>query len=217
MLSLLYFILSAPVPDLHQPLHSAALFTVEVFPHGDKGGNAIQIKRRGASGGAKNVHSVWDGFLGQSSRFNHIQGKAHDLIGAHQAEFNAPVVAMPYDVWSTEVVQIAASQAYEPLADQLSDAEQQGEARRWPLAYRDGRTTESAATKFAELVSCTPMAGRVVLIRQHSGIRYRPGRIVRICRQPCIDGISVVGWEAAYQTCDLLILCESAPTAFGRH
>src|SRR5262245_47018286 len=42
------------VGDIHQPLHSSALFSQKLFPEGDRGGNDIKTKQRG------NLHSLWD-------------------------------------------------------------------------------------------------------------------------------------------------------------
>ncbi|MDH3990912.1 MAG: S1/P1 nuclease, partial [Gammaproteobacteria bacterium] len=44
--------------DLHQPLHTVALFSKEFFPKGDRGGNSIQVVWGGET---KNLHAVWDG------------------------------------------------------------------------------------------------------------------------------------------------------------
>jgi hypothetical protein len=41
------------VGDLHQPLHSSALYTKEIFKDGDRGGNSIL-------GEKYNLHSIWD-------------------------------------------------------------------------------------------------------------------------------------------------------------
>jgi hypothetical protein len=46
------------VGDLHQPMHSTALFSQDRFPEGDKGGNSIPLVR------GRNLHSLWDGLLG---------------------------------------------------------------------------------------------------------------------------------------------------------
>jgi hypothetical protein len=46
------------VGDIHQPLHSTALFSMVHYPKGDRGGNEIKLKR------GKNLHSLWDGLLG---------------------------------------------------------------------------------------------------------------------------------------------------------
>jgi hypothetical protein len=56
------------VGDIHQPLHSTALFSQKLFPEGDRGGNLIRTVQR------RNLHSLWDGFPG---------GKV-DLREAHQ-------------------------------------------------------------------------------------------------------------------------------------
>ncbi len=45
------------VGDLHQPLHTVALFSGAYFPKGDRGGNSIEVTWGGDS---RNLHSVWD-------------------------------------------------------------------------------------------------------------------------------------------------------------
>jgi len=47
------------VGDLHQPLHSTALFSAAHFPKGDRGGNSIPLVR------GDNLHSLWDNLLGR--------------------------------------------------------------------------------------------------------------------------------------------------------
>jgi len=42
------------VGDLHQPLHTGGAVTDNLFPDGDRGGNAIRIR------GGSNLHAVWD-------------------------------------------------------------------------------------------------------------------------------------------------------------
>jgi len=46
------------VGDIHQPLHSSALFSGGLFPDGDRGGNLVKTRQR------SNLHSLWDGFPG---------------------------------------------------------------------------------------------------------------------------------------------------------
>lgn len=60
--------------DLHQPLHSTALFSQERFKKGDKGGNGIPIK------GKKNLHSLWDGILGTSKSINVLSEKVEGYL-----------------------------------------------------------------------------------------------------------------------------------------
>jgi len=44
--------------DLHQPLHTVALFSKAYFPSGDRGGNSIDVVQ---GDGLRNLHAVWDG------------------------------------------------------------------------------------------------------------------------------------------------------------
>jgi hypothetical protein len=53
------------VGDVHQPLHAAARFT-QTQPHGDDGGNDVQVREGTAS--PKRLHSFWDGILGTSKK-----------------------------------------------------------------------------------------------------------------------------------------------------
>ena len=45
------------VGDIHQPLHSSAMFTPRLFSEGDRGGNSIKV-------GKYNLHSTWDWAVG---------------------------------------------------------------------------------------------------------------------------------------------------------
>src|SRR5206468_2522083 len=51
------------VGDIHQPLHSAALFSTRLFREGDRGGNSIKTKQSG------NLHALWDNFPGRTDTF----------------------------------------------------------------------------------------------------------------------------------------------------
>jgi hypothetical protein len=44
--------------DIHQPLHSVALFSESLFPGGDRGGNEIDVHWGDRT---RNLHAVWDG------------------------------------------------------------------------------------------------------------------------------------------------------------
>ena len=60
--------------DIHQPLHTAQLFTAE-YPNGDRGGNEICI--RPAEGRrAINLHAFWDGVIISSSNVSHLQKRS---------------------------------------------------------------------------------------------------------------------------------------------
>lgn len=44
--------------DMHQPLHTVALFSAAYFPKGDRGGNSINVAWGDE---VRNLHAVWDG------------------------------------------------------------------------------------------------------------------------------------------------------------
>jgi hypothetical protein len=53
------------VGDLHQPLHSVALVN-NTYPDGDHGGNNFFIRTSAKTNQSQNLHSLWDGLLGNS-------------------------------------------------------------------------------------------------------------------------------------------------------
>jgi len=68
--------------DLHQPLHTTALFSTKYFPKGDKGGNSIAIKGQGQ---ISNLHWYWDSRLNNTTKFKIIDLKAQKLIEKYHA------------------------------------------------------------------------------------------------------------------------------------
>jgi hypothetical protein len=64
------------VGDIHQPLHSSALFSRKLFPEGDLGGNRILTKQHG------NVHILWDSFPGDKIQFKTAHQDALKLMAA---------------------------------------------------------------------------------------------------------------------------------------
>lgn len=60
------------VGDIHQPLHCTAMFT-EQFPAGDRGGNLALVR---IGRGKKNLHSFWDGLLGEKISLAEVGGTA---------------------------------------------------------------------------------------------------------------------------------------------
>jgi hypothetical protein len=61
------------IGDLHQPLHSCALVSVNQFRKGDKGGNDIPLTR------GRNLHSLWDNLLGRSDSYSNVLKVANEL------------------------------------------------------------------------------------------------------------------------------------------
>ena len=65
------------VGDVHQPLHTSALFTTD-FPNGDQGGNLIFIRTR-ANANTTRLHSFWDGLIIANESFPQVRDKANEL------------------------------------------------------------------------------------------------------------------------------------------
>ena len=93
--------------DIHQPLHSTALFAKKTFPEGDRGGNLIRFKR-------SNLHSQWDRLLGTSWKYSDITRKAvgisHDP--ALKQLGKAATQKMAFETWSDESHVLAKEHAY---------------------------------------------------------------------------------------------------------
>ena len=66
------------VGDVHQPLHTTALFST-VFPNGDRGGNLWFIKF--GNGQATKLHAFWDGLILDSEDFQAVSNRAIQLRG----------------------------------------------------------------------------------------------------------------------------------------
>ena len=80
------------VGDLHQPLHTTALFSKQ-FPDGDRGGNLFIVR---STSGRINLHAYWDSLLGNA--------EAQTIIGFH-----------------AQKIQTAAATKREAFAKQLED------------------------------------------------------------------------------------------------
>jgi hypothetical protein len=93
------------VGDLHQPMHSTALFS-DRFPTGDRGGNSIPLAR------GDNLHSLWDNLLGRSHKPNDVKRAVAKLGGEkslRQVEVDGKI-----EDWIVESHEFAKSFAYSP-------------------------------------------------------------------------------------------------------
>jgi hypothetical protein len=114
--------------DIHQPLHSTALFS-EQFPDGDRGGNlAYVVLHEGAN--KTKLHPMWDGLLGKSTTAS--------AIGKVVEEVNTLIKANPdlikndlenhetIESWARESFEAAKKYAYLngelPLGEEEDDA-----------------------------------------------------------------------------------------------
>lgn len=92
------------VGDMHQPMHSTALFS-ERFPKGDRGGNSIKTVQ------GRNLHSLWDNLLGRSHKPNDVRREVSDLTLSRQL-FTEVDTHTDIDAWIVESHQIAKDFAY---------------------------------------------------------------------------------------------------------
>ena len=60
--------------DLHQPLHTTAMFSKILLPKGCRGGNSIKTKQSG------NLHSLWDGLLGKDNKYQTCHNQAEKMF-----------------------------------------------------------------------------------------------------------------------------------------
>jgi hypothetical protein len=65
------------VGDIHQPLHTAQLFTAD-YPNGDRGGNEICVRVMQA-GQPMDLHRFWDGVITSSSNLTRLRNEATAL------------------------------------------------------------------------------------------------------------------------------------------
>jgi hypothetical protein len=97
------------VGDIHQPLHTTALYSRNLFPSGDKGGNMIKTDQR------QNLHAVWDQFLGQRASFRTIQNRAIKIVNDPELGKIGADAATKLDekTWLDESHEYAESTAYD--------------------------------------------------------------------------------------------------------
>ena len=97
------------IGDLHQPLHSTAMFSARLFPQGDRGGNAISTQQ------GFNLHALWDEFLGDWATFSIARDRAKELLGRPEtAKIGSDAARLDEAVWMKESRQLAESAVYAP-------------------------------------------------------------------------------------------------------
>jgi hypothetical protein len=111
------------VGDIHQPLHSSALFSQNLFPKGDHGGNHILTKQHG------NLHSLWDGFPGGKVHFKTAHQRALKLMTDTDLVALGDKSAGQLDEkdWLEESRELAVNVVYgDEMMSYLRNAEQEG-------------------------------------------------------------------------------------------
>jgi hypothetical protein len=94
------------VGDLHHPLHTVSLYSVNQFPEGDQGGNQIPLLR------GRNLHALWDGLLGSGDSLREVNGEAAQLAGRYQDVWDYPADESDLRKWADESRALAESVAY---------------------------------------------------------------------------------------------------------
>jgi hypothetical protein len=97
------------VGDVHQPLHSSAIYSARLFPEGDRGGNSIKTRQ------SRNLHALWDQFLGSDDTYRAVRNKALLLMADERlaAEGRHAALVLDSEVWARESHELAKTAAYD--------------------------------------------------------------------------------------------------------
>ena len=100
------------VGDIHQPLHTAQLFTVE-YPKGDRGGNEICVRVTQA-GQPMDLHRFWDGVITSSSNLTRLRNEATALRNRQEFQRSqlTELASTDFESWAKESFEIATKIAY---------------------------------------------------------------------------------------------------------
>ena len=100
------------VGDIHQPLHTAQLFTVD-YPKGDRGGNEICVRVTQA-GQPMPLHRFWDGVITSSSNLTRLRNEATALRNRQEFQRSqlTELANSDFDAWAKESFEIATKIAY---------------------------------------------------------------------------------------------------------
>jgi hypothetical protein len=100
------------VGDIHQPLHTAQLCTVD-YPQGDRGGNDICV-RVTQSGQPMDLHRFWDGVITSSSNLTRLRNEATALRNGQEFQRSqlTELASTDFESWAKESFEIATKIAY---------------------------------------------------------------------------------------------------------
>jgi S1/P1 Nuclease len=101
------------VGDIHQPLHTTQLFSVE-YPEGDGGGNELCVRVSQASQ-PMNLHRFWNAVITSSSNLTRLRNEATSL--KNRQEFQRSQLTelgnTDFESWAKESFEIATKIAYQ--------------------------------------------------------------------------------------------------------
>jgi len=100
------------VGDVHQPLHTAQLFTVE-YPKGDRGGNEICVRVTQA-GQPMDLHRFWDGVITSSSNLTRLRNETTALRNRREFQRGqlTELGSTDFESWAKESFEIGTKIAY---------------------------------------------------------------------------------------------------------
>ena len=97
------------VGDIHQPLHSTALFSQRLLREGCRGGNLIKTKQR------DNLHALWDSLPGEHSSVREAGNRAIALMNRTDLKLEGERAAGKLDelTWLTESHELTIAAVYD--------------------------------------------------------------------------------------------------------
>ena len=95
------------VGDIHQPLHTAQLFSVE-YPQGDKGGNEICVRVTQARQ-PMDLHRFWDGVITSGSNLTRLRNESTALRNRQEFQRSqlTELASTEFESWAKESFEIA--------------------------------------------------------------------------------------------------------------
>jgi len=108
------------IADVHQPLHTTAMFERARWPGGDRGGNEVKIKGSGKDGRLDSLHYYWDSAISnvrESSDIKRLVG----VLNSQQVPLELSAQVDPV-LWIQEGNSTARRVVYGPLLEQLHDS-----------------------------------------------------------------------------------------------
>lgn len=119
------------VGDVHQPLHTVALYSQRRFRAGDRGGNEVLLT------GQRSLHGVWDGFLGSGTTLGYVSRRAADYVNDPKLRAQGEMAAreLETDVWLDESVELAEAAVYDVTVLAAIDQIERGPSPLKPLAH----------------------------------------------------------------------------------
>jgi hypothetical protein len=124
------------VGDIHQPLHTAQLFTVD-YPQGDRGGNEICL-RVTQGGQPMDLHRFWDGVITSSQNLTRLRNEATALRNRQEFQRSqlTELANTGFESWAKESFEIATK-----FAEFGTDWGSEG----WQYGLHDGRSGSPAS------------------------------------------------------------------------